>query len=46
MDRPIGDEEVPVVMADLVPEVAEQCAVRLEQLGAAEFTLGVVGLCK
>ena len=38
------DQPVPVVVADLVAEMAEQRAVGLAHLGAPLFALGVVGL--
>ncbi len=40
----VADQHVPVVMADLMPEMAEQRAVRLAHGRAPPLALGVVGL--
>src|SRR5271157_6421884 len=38
------DQPVPEVMADLVPEVAQECPVRLAQPQSPRLALGIVGL--
>ena len=41
---PVLDQPVPIIMADLVPEMAEQGPIGFMHFGAPLFPLGVVGL--
>ena len=40
----VGNQAVPVVMSDLVPQMADQGAIRLVHVGARAFAMHIVGL--
>ena len=40
----IDEKSVPVIMSDFVPEMAQDCSIRLMQQDAPRFPLGVIGL--